>query len=271
MVRNSAGDRESLLIRGMEPPLSSHLTYRWYPRSCGVYPATPGTCAPSSGSSPLARGLRGGGPRYHGGRPDHPRSRGVYAAALPDKWIDGGSSPLARGLRRDMDEIVRPVRIIPARAGFTPCIWRPSGAAGDHPRSRGVYEAAVSPIASRPGSSPLARGLPPLNVNQASMERIIPARAGFTELHIRLRAIDRDHPRSRGVYNRRPRPSPHRPGSSPLARGLLFGLTGLNGERRIIPARAGFTSQSATDSQRQSDHPRSRGVYVYHTHIPRRG
>ena len=51
------------------------------------------------------------------------------------------------------------------------------------------------------------------------------------------------------------------PGSSPLARGLLFHLPPLIFDQRIIPARAGFTYCSSVSSPRAADHPRSRGVY----------
>ena len=50
-------------------------------------------------------------------------------------------------------------------------------------------------------------------------------------------------------------------GSSPLARGLRRYEHGRRRPRRIIPARAGFTSSAASRSGRSTDHPRSRGVY----------
>ena len=50
-----------------------------------------------------------------------------------------GSSPLARGLLRVSKNVVPRVRIIPARAGFTPGGGVHFTEAGDHPRSRGVY------------------------------------------------------------------------------------------------------------------------------------
>ena len=50
-------------------------------------------------------------------------------------------------------------------------------------------------------------------------------------------------------------------GSSPHARGL-HRLTLVNTEiLRIIPARAGFTSQSPELISGRQDHPRTRGVY----------
>ena len=91
------------------------------------------------GSSPLARGLLGGGvERDHGARiiparagftamkralaaefADHPRSRGVYLLASEMHTTGPGSSPLARGLLVDVALDWVRCRIIPARAGFT--------------------------------------------------------------------------------------------------------------------------------------------------------
>ena len=50
------------------------------------------------------------------------------------------------------------------------------------------------------GSSPLARGLPQLLMEQFDLDRIIPARAGFTSSFWTFRSVLPDHPRSRGVY-----------------------------------------------------------------------
>ena len=50
-------------------------------------------------------------------------------------------------------------------------------------------------------------------------------------------------------------------GSSPLARGLPLGDGEGDVERRIIPARAGFTMPYLRTPVHARDHPRSRGVY----------
>ena len=111
----------------------------------------------------------------------------------------------------------------------------------DHPRSRGVYPARPSRSSWAMGSSPLARGLP-VNLHLAD-GRVV------------------DHPRSRGVY------VPHSVsfslwlGSSPLARGLRRAVALPANDRRIIPARAGFTINGETARADHGDHPRSRGVY----------
>ena len=112
---------------------------------------------------------------------------------------------------------------------------------GDHPRSRGVYDGTMIAQYIDAGSSPLARGLHFRLRRSHAINRIIPARAGFTRLFPSLLSATKDHPRSRGVYpGESSTPFVFR-GSSPLARGLL----NVNSEKRermgIIPARAGFT------------------------------
>ena len=91
------------------------------------------------------------------------------------------------------------------------------------------------------GSSPLARGLPPVGIAKSLPTRIIPARAGFTSSLWSILAKGEDHPRSRGVY--------------------LWTRISAVWEGRIIPARAGFTPRSSKPQSAQPDHPRSRGVY----------
>ena len=171
-----------------------------HPRSRGVYYPSVRVSGTTSGSSPLARGLRAhhSEPGVRGGiiparagftaspsahrepAPDHPRSRGVYEDSAPARYVVDGSSPLARGLHGMEGGADVKARIIPARAGFTPwCAPRPAPNS-DHPRSRGVYSHAVPPNPRIMGSSPLARGLPRWRTCPCPPRRIIPARAGFT-------------------------------------------------------------------------------------------
>ena len=193
------------------------------------------------GSSPLARGLplldelglrevgiipaRAGFTPAPQSRPseawDHPRSRGVYNNLTSYNVEMTGSSPLARGLRIALKRSLGPLRIIPARAGFTYDDYVTGIGLRDHPRSRGVYAATTSTSESSGGSSPLARGL--LNS---------PGPGSFAT---------QDHPRSRGVYALESGMMAFSVGSSPLARGLLVSKRPHAGHRRIIPARAGFT------------------------------
>ena len=236
---------------------------------------------PVCGSSPLARGLRLG----RTSRPctrriiparagftlaigytfrlvtDHPRSRGVYSLAVALTGRGTGSSPLARGLLV-LEQVCRSgVRIIPARAGFTPGSVRRTTWGPDHPRSRGVYLAVHLHARVAGGSSPLARGLLPGFHPVRSDVRIIPARAGFTSSGARWRSRATDHPRSRGVYLFGSSLGLGFQGSSPLARGLRGRRRRSGSARGIIPARAGFTLLAAGAVVSVGDHPRSRGVY----------
>ena len=172
-----------------------------------------------------------------------------------------GSSPLARGLRPAVRQDDLVLRIIPARAGFTKTAHRTKTTSEDHPRSRGVYPPRLSRPDYRTGSSPLARGLHAQVRLVAPGAGIIPARAGFTRTPRFRRSETWDHPRSRGVYDTSLSDPEALSGSSPLARGLRPGTGLTRSERRIIPARAGFTSAVETSRIEVTDHPRSRGVY----------
>ena len=154
------------------------------------------------------------------------------------------------------------VRIIPARAGFTPWSTTPSPTTWDHPRSRGVYALVTNSVANALGSSPLARGLRWRDMRRLIRFRIIPARAGFTAANVFARLPIEDHPRSRGVYRRGHTPTLTDRGSSPLARGLQAWTHPPPHRSRIIPARAGFTLSMITGVAPAGDHPRSRGVYI---------
>ena len=153
-----------------------------HPRSRGVY-APPLAVTPTAhGSSPLARGLRGGGD----GRDLLPRiipaRAGFTHRHARRRREESGSSPLARGLPRS-DRLRRAAGgIIPARAGFTPHVAGRAPDHGDHPRSRGVYFLPFKSLTIFSGSSPLARGLRQRVPPARPRHRIIPARAGFTHL-----------------------------------------------------------------------------------------
>ena len=155
-----------------------------------------------------------------------------------------------------------PVRIIPARAGFTRPDARSSTTRGDHPRSRGVYAGTSFKTMLQRGSSPLARGLRGRNPGGRGHRGIIPARAGFTMGLPGRCALIRDHPRSRGVYDQAWDDTMDGWGSSPLARGLPRPHALGARQGRIIPARAGFTRPGRRCPDPPGDHPRSRGVYL---------
>ena len=255
--------------------------YADHPRSRGVYPATSYHYDSAGGSSPLARGLLTQNSeitKIYGIIParagftipltqsvsatrDHPRSRGVYLwyYAVDDDGM--GSSPLARGLHMSPAGVISEARIIPARAGFTRSRPELSSRPRDHPRSRGVYKGGLARWHAGAGSSPLARGLRVVLRPIPELQRIIPARAGFTT-GTRCTSTSRsDHPRSRGVYQVTTTDVLEHAGSSPLARGLRTPMPPRGPAPRIIPARAGFTHPGRLLRTAGPDHPRSRGVY----------
>ena len=91
-----------------------------------------------------------------------------------------GSSPLARGKPLRWGDLAAMVGIIPACAGETSPAWWPSSTHGDHPRLRGGNLQTPDSRLLMPGSSPLARGKPDLDVALEVGGRIIPACAGET-------------------------------------------------------------------------------------------
>ena len=91
-----------------------------------------------------------------------------------------GSSPHTRGLRDEPVRLLARVGIIPAHAGFTPPTPSGGGGSRDHPRTRGVYEAAGAGDTGKEGSSPHTRGLRGRPRRAVRRVRIIPAHAGFT-------------------------------------------------------------------------------------------
>mgnify|MGYP001640362027 FL=1 len=109
---------------------------------------------------------------------------------------------------------------------------------------------------------PARAGFTPLTEEADRGERwIIPARAGFTSSWARRGRRCTDHPRSRGVYAAADIIKTSQQGSSPLARGLPERSQRPQPSCRIIPARAGFTGAAFTTLTLPRDHPRSRGVY----------
>ena len=130
-----------------------------------------------------------------------------------------------------------------------------------HPRSRGEHTLGDSNRYLEIGSSPLARGTPSTRQFVAADERLIPARAGNTNLGNLLGLPVAAHPRSRGEHlcpNFTPR---FRPGSSPLARGTPVNSPAFYAVKRLIPARAGNTHRYPAPSDSCPAHPRSRGEH----------
>ena len=254
-----------------------------HPRTRGVYVARRLARELAGGSSPHTRGLlhrsshravadgiipahagftRPGGGRHPDGA-DHPRTRGVYAWAGRVSVRPPGSSPHTRGLRAGRWAGVGRGGIIPAHAGFTSSSTSGIFGLQDHPRTRGVYVAAVAVPAFKLGSSPHTRGLPVGGRGRGGPTGIIPAHAGFTKTSPPALRRMRDHPRTRGVYPSGPSPASTLSGSSPHTRGLPVVRFSEDEDAGIIPAHAGFTTSPPELSVPAADHPRTRGVYNF--------
>ena len=115
---------------------------------------------------------------------------------------------------------------------------------------------------SPPGSSPLARGALPGGHADRGACRLIPARAGSTSAWRSRCRPQWAHPRSRGEHVVGVLPAVTGLGSSPLARGAHLGGAGGDGDRGLIPARAGSTSSVSPVTTLSGAHPRSRGEHT---------
>ena len=152
---------------------------------------------------------------------DHPRVRGEHTGGPGGQGASHGSSPRARGTR-DVGKRQRiAVRIIPACAGNTYCIWVSFRMRTDHPRVRGEhYDWRTKDIWTY-GSSPRARGTPDGDAHPRLGGRIIPACAGNTDIVASAIMTATDHPRVRGEHTFGSASYARRIGSSPRARGTL--------------------------------------------------
>ena len=150
-------------------------------------------------------------------------------------------------------------RLIPARAGKTahepycPCTSRA------HPRAGGE-----NPVANRQqelewGSSPRGRGKLTAQPSSLPLRRLIPARAGKTCALGLAQGMASAHPRAGGENHDVNFDEVYSDGSSPRGRGKqAVEAEALVGER-LIPARAGKTTQCKVHSIQCRAHPRAGG------------
>ena len=179
-----------------------------------------------------------------GNHPVHPRERGEHSGLADSAAPDIGSSPRARGTRFGRARLRRRDRFIPASAGNT-ASWRPaSRPAAVHPRERGEHVEIRLNIPHTDGSSPRARGTPPVVPACCGGTRFIPASAGNTVSPRSVPSSWKVHPRERGEHTGTLTASSATSGSSPRARGTRVGSS--SGDN-VTPV-----------------HPRERGEHVRH-------
>ena len=175
--------------------------------------------------------------------------------------MSAGSSPPARGTHgeRLVGRLV--LRFIPARAGNTQEMRRPSGPHPVHPRPRGEHQEGQVAYILQHGSSPPARGTPPHGIRPRSKHRFIPARAGNTKRVKWPTSSNTVHPRPRGEHHHMASAHEVNTGSSPPARGTRFLAVEVYAVARFIPARAGNTPPRPSLGCAWSVHPRPRGEH----------
>ena len=212
-----------------------------HPRACGENAAIGSRLNFVAGSSPRVRGKHGlvpGGDEVAGliparagktaglalrpRRPKaHPRACGENVREVSLTAIPAGSSPRVRGKRVSPSPHPPIPRLIPARAGKTPCRTPESGGLRAHPRACGENGDVLGALPGRAGSSPRVRGKPNIDDLSHHIFRLIPARAGKTHGAAVKCGHGAAHPRACGENYCHFRYGLLRPGSSPRVRGKL--------------------------------------------------
>ena len=126
---------------------------------------------------------------------------------------------------------------------------------GEHADSAAAWMVAT-------GSSPHARGTPPLSLPTSWLMGIIPACAGNTPTIRPWSARWWDHPRMRGEHAEPILRQLRTAGSSPHARGTPAAAGRYFRRRGIIPACAGNTRLVLGERAGLGDHPRMRGEHA---------
>ena len=112
----------------------------------------------------------------------HPRAGGENRPATTTGTCSAGSSPRGRGKLDQQLNAARVAGLIPARAGKTRRSGSLSPPPWAHPRAGGENSRAANPRGQIMGSSPRGRGKPQRGVHGNRLVRLIPARAGKTQL-----------------------------------------------------------------------------------------
>ena len=157
----------------------------------------------------------------HCAAPDHPRACGANNFGVSWSTSPAGSSPRVRGKHIFHAGFKHLRRIIPARAGQTTVSRTSRHAATDHPRACGANLYGKPFCVTLYGSSPRVRGKHQARLHVQRDGRIIPARAGQTQMSPLSLSSSADHPRACGANMNGVVDMLSLSGSSPRVRGKL--------------------------------------------------
>ena len=242
---------------------TSHLSSRpWcpsaHPRVCGENVPEPVNPVAAQGSSPRVRGKPAG------------ISTGIFDRGLiparAGKTTTGASitSPPPAHPRACGENVGGRSRadvggLIPARAGKTISRYSRACGWGAHPRACGENSGYDLEGFLALGSSPRVRGKRCWSRGRIPRPRLIPARAGKTDLELPGVLDPGAHPRACGENQASPARGRLVAGSSPRVRGKPGHLVAGQRGERLIPARAGKTPSSSRLARPGAAHPRACG------------
>ena len=195
----------------------------------------------------------------------HPRADGENDPSSLSSTGLFGSSPRGRGKPVWAQQRRQMQRLIPARAGKTPCRARAHSCVSAHPRVGGENIDSWELPERHVGSSPRRRGKHSRRLPRPYGGGLIPAWAGKTA-HRLLPLLDGGaHPRVGGENDLTEPIMELMPGSSPRGRGKQSFADGFDGASGLIPAWAGKTSSRPATTTGTWAHPRVGGENAFHS------
>ena len=190
----------------------------------------------------------------------HPRAGGENDLLRAIALTSFGSSPRGRGKLKFSPSLTPTQRLIPARAGKTVVSSVGCWAGWAHPRAGGENPWHARSVICAHGSSPRGRGKRAIARPRDGAPRLIPARAGKTCSRLRQGRSIRAHPRAGGENTSLVIRVLLATGSSPRGRGKPPNLPTHHLTYRLIPARAGKTSDPGVPTHTTTgSSPRGRG------------
>ena len=189
----------------------------------------------------------------------HPRAGGENDPSSLSSTGLFGSSPRGRGKPVWAQQRRQMQRLIPARAGKTPCRARAHSCVSAHPRVGGENIDSWELPERHVGSSPRRRGKHSRRLPRPYGGGLIPAWAGKTRPTCTARSARGAHPRVGGENTTVYRDGIKAAGSSPRGRGKQHIDSYPSSMEGLIPAWAGKTSWSRPPTLTARAHPRVGG------------